>query len=95
MSASADLQKVPRETLDSWNLPTLGFLKLDVEGSEPLVLMGARATLARCRPIVLFENKGLCRRFGLGPSATQDVLGKAGYVLAEVAGCDQIWKPKP
>lgn len=85
---------VPQQTLDSWNLESLGFLKLDVEGSEPLVLMGARATLARCRPIVLFENKGLCRRFGLKPVAAQDVLAAAGYRELEIAGCDRIWGPR-
>jgi FkbM family methyltransferase len=34
-------------------------IKIDVEGAEYDVLAGARATLARCRPVVIFE-------FGLG-----------------------------
>jgi FkbM family methyltransferase len=31
------------------------FVKLDVEGAELLVLRGAAATLARCRPILVFD----------------------------------------
>ncbi|MES2341723.1 MAG: FkbM family methyltransferase [Pseudomonadota bacterium] len=92
-SAKGD-RTVRVETLDSWSLPSLGFLKLDVEGSEPLALMGARATLARCRPIVLFESKGLCRRYGLKPAAAQDVLASCGYRELEIAGCDRVWGPR-
>jgi hypothetical protein len=43
------------------HLASLGFLKLDVEGSEPAALRGAKDTLARCRPVVL-ENKFLWSR---------------------------------
>lgn len=84
---------IARETLDSWHLPTLGFLKLDVEGSEPLVLMGARATLTRCRPIVLFENKRLWTRYGLRADAPHAVLRQAGYRLLRQVGADDIWGP--
>ncbi len=83
----------PRLTLDSLGLRTLGLLKMDVEGSEPMILMGARATLARCKPIVLYENKGLCRRYGLKPTACEDLLRKADYKLLRTVGCDAIWGP--
>jgi len=48
---------VPVYTLDGIGLnrcPTL--LKIDVEGMELAVLRGARATIARCRPVLFFEN---------------------------------------
>lgn len=84
---------IPRVTVDSLALETLGFLKLDVEGSEPLALMGARATLERCRPVVLYENKGLWSRYGLKPDACAQLLRKAGYRRLATAGRDDIWGP--
>jgi FkbM family methyltransferase len=80
-------------TIDSLNLPACGFLKLDVEGSEPAALAGATETLARHRPIVLFEDKNLWRRFGARRDAPQGLLLQAGYKHLERAGCDEIWGP--
>jgi len=82
------------ETIDSWNLPTLGFLKLDVEGSEQAALLGARETLQRCKPIVLFEDKGLWKRFGYGRQAPQSLLTELGFVLVARVSMDQIWRPR-
>ncbi len=43
-------------TLDSYNLPRLRLLKVDVEGCEADVLRGARETIARCVPVIYVEN---------------------------------------
>lgn len=82
---------IPRITLDSLNLPTLGFLKLDIEGAEVDALLGARQTLARCRPVVLFEDKGLWSRFGHRRDAPQALLTSSGYRLRQRVSCDEIW----
>jgi FkbM family methyltransferase len=42
-------------TLDDFDLANTRFIKADVEGSEREVLDGARATIARDRPIILLE----------------------------------------
>lgn len=49
------VRSVPLDDLidDSWDL---GFLKIDVEGFERLVIEGARKTIARCRPAIYVEN---------------------------------------
>lgn len=78
-------------TIDSWNLPTLGFLKLDIEGSEPAALEGARATLKRCKPVVLFEHKFLWKRFGLPREACAQILKPLGYRQVATVSRDEIW----
>jgi FkbM family methyltransferase len=42
-------------TLDSFRLPDVGFLKIDVEGHELAVLRGADDTIATSRPVVFIE----------------------------------------
>lgn len=86
---------IPVETIDSWTLPSLGFLKLDVEGSEPAALRGAIETLKRCRPIVLFENKWLwARNLGEPKNAVVSILQSLKYRLLEQVSRDQIWGPQ-
>lgn len=86
---------IPVETIDSWALPSLGFLKLDVEGSEPAALRGATDTLRRCRPIVLFENKWLwTKHYGLPKQIVASFLEGLGYRLLEQVSRDQIWGPR-
>lgn len=86
---------IPVLTIDSLELPALGFLKLDIEGSEVVALEGAQETLDRCKPIVLFENKFLWRRYNLPRTAPQDLLKKHGYRFLEKVSCDEIhgWGP--
>lgn len=62
-------------TIDSYNLPSCGLIKADVEGHEYNVLMGARDTLQRCHPVVIIEDKGLEKK-NLGQP-----LGCAGRLL--------------
>jgi len=58
-SGSATLA-VKLDTVDAYadrhHLDRLDFIKLDVEGAEEMVLVGAINTLKRFRPIVIFEN---------------------------------------
>jgi FkbM family methyltransferase len=43
-------------TLDSLNLPGLDYMKIDVEGAEGLVIMGARETIKKYKPVIFFEH---------------------------------------
>lgn len=83
---------IERRTLDSYDLPVLGFLKLDIEGSEYAALQGAQETIRRCRPVILFENKWLwTKHYGIPKHAVQQLLRNLDYKALEQVGCDQIW----
>ena len=47
---------VPVVTIDSYDLPRVGFIKLDVEGYELLALQGAASTINRDRPVLYVED---------------------------------------
>lgn len=49
-------EKVNTITIDSLNLDSCDFIKMDVEGFEPIVLLGAIETIKKFKPIILFEN---------------------------------------
>ena len=49
------LLKVKTLSIDSLNLPRVDLIKMDVEGMELDALMGARATIARCKPDLFVE----------------------------------------
>jgi FkbM family methyltransferase len=48
--------KIKIITIDSMNLTNLTAMKVDVEGSEPLVFYGARKTIKKYRPFIAFEK---------------------------------------
>ena len=47
---------IATQTIDSLNLDSVVFIKLDIEGMELKALAGAKATLQRCGPFVAFEH---------------------------------------
>jgi len=53
--AAFAVTKVERRRLDSFDLPPVGFIKIDVEGHELSVLRGAQALIARDRPTLIVE----------------------------------------
>lgn len=60
------------DTLDSFALAP-GFIKIDVEGFEYNVLLGARATLERHEPVLMLERS-------YGDARVQPLLRELGYV---------------
>ena len=48
---------LPAITIDALELRNVDLIKLDIEGYEFRALTGARATLQRCQPAVMFEDK--------------------------------------
>lgn len=88
-----DGQGIPIAPLDAFNLPSLGFLKLDVEGMEWHALLGARATIQRHRPVVLLEENGGGARYGIAEGEAGRLLASWGYRRAERLGHNEVWVP--
>jgi len=68
---------VPTIALDSLDLNDVTAIKIDVEGAEAEVLLGARETLRRCRPVLSVEIEERHR-----PGSTRavpDMLRPLGY----------------
>lgn len=45
------------KTLDSFDYPTVDYIKMDCEGFEYRVIQGGLETIRRCRPVVVLEQK--------------------------------------
>lgn len=70
--------------IDDLPLPSLGLLKLDLEGCELFALKGAETTIKRHWPFLIVEmaaslNKGLSERFGVSDADVARWLKTVGY----------------
>lgn len=72
-------------TVDSLALEDCDAILLDIEGYEPQALDGARATIERCRPVIL------CELLPRSQAAIEGWLAAAGYTLRERFGRDGIY----
>lgn len=71
-------------TIDSLNLENVDYMKIDVEGAESLVLLGAAETIKKFKPVICFED---LKQLTIDPSelglesipSAYDVLRSYGY----------------
>jgi FkbM family methyltransferase len=94
------VQRVAVTSFDAWaeqaRLERLDVVKLDVEGAEPLVIQGMRASLARLRPRVLVvEVKArVLERSGVDEAGLQELLASCGYrPTGQVLHRNQVFRP--
>lgn len=74
-------------TIDSFGFENVDLIKIDVEGYESEVLEGARQTIERCGPVVVFEDNGQHERYGFkNPHAVAKSMG-----LKELAQMGKDW----
>ena len=78
-------------TIDDLDLYACDLICLDVEGYELAALKGANATLADFQPVVLFEDIGHGKRYGVPPGAVQRYLAERGYSEVARVYDDRIW----
>lgn len=85
---------IPMITLDSLALEEVDFMKLDCEGYELFALRGAADTIARCRPVIIVEQKpGRAQKFGLPETGAVTFLQGLGYKLAKEMSGDYLMVP--
>jgi FkbM family methyltransferase len=77
---------VKTKRLDDIVLPRekIALIKIDVEGAELEVLQGSVATIARCKPVILFEHGwGAANVYGTKPEDIYDLLcGDCGLKIS-------------
>jgi FkbM family methyltransferase len=75
---------IPLGKLDDFQLDNIGFIKIDTEGFELLVLEGARETIMRCNPVIIVEDKqhGV-RHYGQKPYAVIEFLESCGACIMD------------
>ena len=89
--------QISMKTLDSFNFENIGFIKIDVEGFEKEVLMGALDTLRRNNfPKILFESWGTWKeREGVQADAIRKdlflYLESIGYGIINVSGAQDMY----
>lgn len=69
---------VPVVTIDSYDLPPVGFIKIDVEGYELLALRGAVKTITRDKPILYIEDDRKDKSVAL-----RNYIRELGYTITE------------
>jgi FkbM family methyltransferase len=63
-------------------LPRLDLIKMDIEGAEVRFLQGARRTIARFRPLIVFEMcPAWLRRLNTSPAELLATLEELGYTI--------------
>ena len=49
-------EKTRMITIDSMNLPGLDFIKMDIQGSEGIAIVGGKETILKYKPVIFFEH---------------------------------------
>jgi FkbM family methyltransferase len=85
------LGPIPTFCIDDLALTVCDLIYLDIEGREQMALEGGVDTIARCRPVIVVEDKGVA---GAAVGRIETWLGDCfGYRVAERAHRDVILVP--
>lgn len=89
------MNEIEVKTLDSFQLDNITFMKIDVENHENEVLLGARDTILKCKPIICLENSHhFFSNIFSDPEPHQQILNKYGYIKLYSNVCNSgmdIW----
>jgi FkbM family methyltransferase len=86
---------IPMHTLDSMGITDVDLVKVDAEGFELFILMGAVETLKRDLPVIVVEQKpGHAVKYGLGDRDAIPFLESLGYRVAREMSGDFLCVPQ-
>lgn len=85
---------IPTMRIDDLALKRCDLIYLDIEGYELHALLGAEATIKRCRPVIVIEDKGCSVRYGIAEGETGAwLIDKFQYRVAEKVNRDVVLVP--
>jgi len=69
-------------TVDSLNLQKVDFIKIDVQGSDLRAMIGAKDTIKRCSPVIIFEyEESLDEIFSTNWNEYEKFIEEIGYTI--------------
>ena len=94
-----DGEEIEMINIDSLELDNISLIKIDVEGCEQLAICGLKKTIARCKPVIVYEEKKsipveLLNSMDLGKAKNFDIkkfLAKQGYKNITKIKNDTVW----
>lgn len=81
---------IPVLRIDDLRLPDLNFLQLDIEGYEYFALHGAIHTIDAYKPVIMIEDKGHHKKYGIERSSLTDLFDNLGYIPRKKINRDLI-----
>ena len=78
-----EIIQIQTKTLDSFNIPHVDFMKIDVEKHEVKLIQGAKETIKRCNPIIFIEDHNYFYKKG---ATGIDWLMSMGYEILDYVG---------
>lgn len=85
---------VPVLCVDDLRLPVCDLIVLDLEGYEMQAILGAKGTIARCRPVLMVEINDNLPHYGYTEDQLRQTIGAMGYRQVERIHSDELFVPE-
>jgi FkbM family methyltransferase len=82
---------IPVFTIDEFDFDNVDLIVLDIEGTEPQALEGAKKTIEKYKPVIMVEDKGLSEHYGVSKGWSHKF---PGYKVVKEVHRDVILVPE-
>lgn len=79
--------------IDDLGVHDCDLIYLDIEGFEYFALLGAQATIERCRPVIVVEVNGNCEHYGITERTLRKWIRERGYKCRYNLHSDEVYVP--